>query len=212
MRLHGYWRSSCTYRVRIALGLKALPYEVVGVNLLEGRQRSDAMVAVNPSGQVPVLEVEGEGGPVGLAQSVAILEYLEETHPEPPLLPEDPIARARARQLTEVVNSGIQPLQNLAVMKALAAEGVDAKAWSRRVILEGLRAYEALAEPLAGRFSVGDAPSFADCALVPQLYNARRFEIDVAARLPLLARIDAACAELEPFQAAHPDRQPDAPT
>lgn len=207
--LYGYWRSSCTYRVRIALALKGVEHTIVPVHLLEGggQQHADAYRAKNPMAQVPSLEIEGG---VTLGQSMAILEYLEERYPEPPLLPEDLILRARARQLAEIVNSGIQPLQNLAVMKRLKAAGVEPNEWSADHIRRGLAAYAAVCEPVAGAFSVGDAPTLADCALVPQLYNARRFAIDVAADFPLLARIDARCAELEAFARAHPDRQPDA--
>lgn len=211
MKLYGYWRSSCTYRVRIALALKGVPYEVGVVNLLEKEQQAEGFVSKNPSAQVPVLEVEQDGELHELGQSVAILEYLEEQFPEPALLPRDPIARARARQLTEVVASGIQPLQNLFVMRMLKHEhDVDPNPWCVLHIERGLAAYDRIAERTAGTFSVGDAPSFADCALVPQLYNARRFGIDVEGTFPLLARIDARCAELEAFAAAHPDRQPDA--
>lgn len=211
MKLHGYWRSSCTYRVRIALNLKELPVTIVPVHLLEGAQREETFTEVNPSAQVPVLEVEHEGTRVALAQSMAILEYLEEQHPEPALLPHDPILRARTRQLAEIVNAGIQPLQNLLVMQKLQREhSVDAQAWCAFHIRRGLSAYQAVAQTTAGAFSVGDRPTIADCLLVPQLYNARRFDIDVAAELPLLARIDERCAELEAFSAAHPDRQPDA--
>lgn len=207
--LYGYWRSSCTYRVRIALALKGVEHTIVPVHLLEGggQQHADGYRAKNPMAQVPSLEIEGG---VTLGQSMAILEYLEERYREPPLLPEDLILRARARQLAEIVNSGIQPLQNLAVMKRLKAAGVEPNEWSVDHIRRGLAAYAAVCEPVAGAFSVGDAPTLADCALVPQLYNARRFAIDVAADFPLLARIDARCAELEAFARAHPDRQPDA--
>jgi maleylpyruvate isomerase len=209
MKLYGYWRSSCTYRVRIALALKGLAYEVLPVNLLEAEQRADGFVAMNPIGQVPVLELPDGSR---LTQSIAILEYLEETHPEPALLPREPLSRARVRQLTELVSSGIQPLQNFSVMQRLKNEhGVDAKAWSAFHIRRGLLAYQQLAESTAGELSVGDSPTFADCALIPQLYNARRFGIDVEGELPLLARIDARAAAMEAFRAAHPDRQPDAP-
>ena len=210
MKLHGYWRSSCSYRVRIALAFKGLSFENFAVHLAEGAQHDDAFSDVNPMRQVPVLEFEHEGRRVGIGQSIAILELLEELHPKPALLPADPIARARVRQLTELVNSGIQPLQNLYVMQGLKEREVDAKAWATFHIRRGLGAYQQLAEATAGRYSVGDEPSFADCALVPQIYNARRFGIDVAADLPLLAHIDAACAELAAFQSAHPNEQPDA--
>jgi maleylpyruvate isomerase len=211
MKLYGYWRSSCAYRVRIALALKGVPYELVVVNLLAKEQQAEGFMEKNPSAQVPVLEVERDGRVHELGQSVAILEYLEEQFPEPPLLPKDPIARARARQLTEVVASGIQPLQNLFVTRLLQHEhGIDPKPWCVLHIERGLAAYERIAKDTAGAFSVGDAPSFADCALVPQLFNARRFGVDVEAAFPLLARIDARCAEIGAFAAAHPDRQPDA--
>lgn len=212
MKLHGYWRSSATYRVRIALGLKELAYEVAPVHLLEGggQQHTEPFKAMNPMSQVPVLEVTEGTKTVHLAQSIAILEYLEEAYPRPALLPADPVLRARARQLAELVSSGIQPLQNLFVLQRLKEHGVDATAWSQLFNRRGLAAYHAIAEATAGTFSVGDQPTFADCALVPQLYNARRFGVDVEAEFPLLARIDAACAERPAFQAAHPDRQPDA--
>ena len=208
MKLHGYWRSSCTYRVRIGLELKKLDYDVVPVNLLEGQQKSEPYTGLNPTAQVPTLDLD-DG--TKLTQSVAILEYLEETHPEPRLLPEDALGRARVRQLVEVVNAGIQPLQNLSILKRLEAAGVDKVEWSKLHIERGLRAYERLAAPSAGAYSHGDAPSLADCLLIPQIYNARRFGIDVERELPLLFAIDARCSELEAFRAAHPDRQPDAP-
>ena len=208
MKLYGYWRSSCTYRVRIGLALKGIEVEIVPVNLLEGAQSADDYLARNPIAQVPLLERD-DG--VHLAQSMAILEYLEETHPSPPLLPSGPVDRARVRQLAEIVNAGIQPLQNLLVLERLKGAGLDAKEWSLYHIARGLRAYQRVAENHAGAFSFGDTPTIADCMLVPQIYNARRFGIDVEAELPLLAKIDARCREHEAFAAAHPDRQPDAP-
>ena len=141
---------------------------------------------------------------------MAILEYLEETHPEPPLLPAEPVGRARARQLAEMVNSGIQPLQNLAVLKALSGFGVDSKAWAASWIARGLAALEAEAARGAGHYLVGDALSFADVCLIPQLYNARRFGVDLE-RYPTLRRVEETCLALEAFQRAHPDAQPDAP-
>jgi maleylpyruvate isomerase len=214
MKIYGYWRSSCTYRVRIALGLKKRVFEVVAVNLVEdgGEQHKDGYRALNPMSQVPLLEVEHDGKVARLSQSMAILEYLEETYPEPHILPSDPIERARARQLAEIVNSGIQPLQNLAVTQRLKELEVDSDAWCAAHIRRGLSAYQAVcAVHTLGRFSVGDRPSIADCLLVPQLYNARRFKIDIQAEFPILARIDTECAKLEAFENAHPDRQPDRP-
>lgn len=208
MRLYGYWRSSSAWRVRIALEWKGLPWEYVPVHLVAdgGQQNLPAHAARNPMRQVPVLELDD--GRL-LSQSVAIVEYLEELQPTPPLLPADPFARAVVRQLVEVVNSGIQPLQNLRVLAAMEAAGGDRGAWARQVIEPGLAALQELARPHAGRFLVGDAPSLADVFLVPQLYNARRFGCGLEP-LDLLLRVEQAAQALPAFQRAHPDRQPDA--
>jgi len=215
VKLYTYWRSTSTWRVRIALAWKGIAHEVETVHLLEdgGRQHGEAFLALNPSEQVPVLVLDErapDGGTRRLAQSMAILEYLEERHPTPPLLPSDPWLRARARQLAEIVNSGIQPLQNLATTERLRELGGDPEAWRHHFISRGLASFERAAAETAGTFLVGNAPSFADVYLVPQLYNARRFSVDVAA-YPTLARVEATCAALPAFQAAHPDAQPDAP-
>lgn len=161
--------------------------------------------------QVPVLEYETEGGELRqITQSMAIMEFLEETHPEPALLPSDPYLRAKARQLAEVVNSGIQPLQNLDLLLRLKADfDVDARAWCAPYIRDGLVAYEAMMTALPGVFSVGDAPTFADICLIPQLYNARRFDVQLD-DLPALLELEARCMELPAFDASHPDNQPDA--
>jgi len=209
MKLHGFWRSTATWRVRIALAYKGLDHEYVVVDLLTdgGAQHSPEHRRLNPMAQVPVLEVEDGQH---LTQSIAILEYLEERHPSPPLLPPDPLARARVRQLTEVINAGIQPLQNTGVQRHLDGLGVDSGAWIRHFVGKGLQALEAMTRPLAGHFSVGDTLSFADLALVPELAFARRFGVDLAG-LPTLLQIEANCAELECFKRGHADRQPDAP-
>lgn len=209
LRLYSYWRSSCSWRVRIALAHKGLEHETVAVNLLHegGAQNRADFTAKNPLAQVPLLEVEGRAR--GVAQSLAIIELLEELHPEPPLLPRDPFERARARQLAEMINAGTQPLQNLGVMKHVKSLGADPHAWARHWIARGLAALEAEAAGSTGRFLVGDLVSIADVCLIPQLYNARRNGVDVEA-LPTLLRVEAACAELPAFVAAHPDRQPDA--
>jgi maleylpyruvate isomerase len=213
LRLHGYWRSSCSWRVRIALNLKGLKYEYVPVHLLKdgGQQNADAYRAMNPMRTVPMLEVtDAQGGVQRLAQSLAILEYLEEQHPAPALLPEDPFLRARARMLAEVVNSGIQPLQNLSVMQHVKAElGRDEKAWSVHWIARGMDALERSVRESAGRYCVGDRVTFADVCLIPQLYACRRFGVDPAA-YPELLRIEAECERLPAFQAAHANVQPDA--
>lgn len=216
--LYGYWRSSCSWRVRIALHFKGLDgWRYEAIHLVEGggQQHTEAHQGRNPMRQVPVLEVHGESvqgpGVFHLSQSMAILEFLEERYPEPRLLPADPIARARSRALAEVVNAGIQPLQNLAVIQKLRDElGLDAVAWCRDFIGRGLEAYEAQARQWGKGFSVGDQPTFADICLVPQLYNARRFGLPLQ-DYPTLLAIESHCQGLAPFQAAHPDEQPDAP-
>lgn len=212
MKLYGYWRSSCSWRVRISLNLKGLSYEDVPVHLVKdgGEQHGEAHRARNPMRTVPTLEVT-EGGRVHhLSQSLAILEYLEERHPSPALLPAEPLARARVRMLAEMVNSGIQPLQNLSVLQRLKGElRADEKAWSAYWIQRGLEALQVAVQETAGTYCVGEAVSLADLCLVPQLYNARRFGVDLEP-FGLLTRIESACAGLPAFQAAHPDRQPDA--
>lgn len=209
--LRSYFRSSASWRVRIALNYKGLPYETVPVHLLRegGEQHGDEHRHLNPMEQLPVLLIDG----TPLAQSLAILEYLEEVHPEPSLLPRDPLARARVRQLAEIVNSGIQPVQNLFVMQQLGAQlGADRQAqqaWSRFFIERGLRALEALVAAYGGIYSVGDGISIADVCLVPQLYNARRFSVDLS-HMPRLTAIEGRLASLPAFVAAHADHQPDA--
>lgn len=210
--LHNYWRSSASYRVRIGLGLKQLPWEYAAVNIIlgEGEQKSPGYRALNPMAQVPTLEISEDDGTVRhLQQSLPILEYLEDRWPEPRLLPADPYLRARARGLAEIVNSGIQPLQNLTVTKKVLAFGGDDKAWVKGFIADGLAAFEAQAKQTAGRFCVGDAPTIADCCLIPQLYSARRFGVPTE-QFAYLCLIEKACDQLPAFADAHPDRQPDA--
>jgi maleylpyruvate isomerase len=214
VKLYGYWRSSSAWRVRIALAWKGIPYENQPVGLVKngGEQHTPAFRDKNPLGQVPVLELDPEGdGPIRrLTQSMAILEYLEERHPTPPLLPADPWLRARARQLAEMVNAGIQPLQNLALLQHVKAVlSGEPDVWVRHFVGRGLAALESVAAEAPGTFLVGDAPTFADLYLVPQLYSARRYGVDLGA-FPTLTRVEAACAALPAFQAAHADVQPDA--
>ncbi|MFT4626154.1 MAG: maleylpyruvate isomerase [Myxococcota bacterium] len=205
MILYGYWRSSSAWRVRIGLALKGLDYTNVPVHLVKAEQRAPAHAARNPLRQVPVLEL-ADG--TQLTQSLAILEWLDETHPSPPLLPADALGRARCRAMAEVVNSGIQPLQNLAVLQGIDAIGGDRVVWGREAISRGLAALEAMANG-GTPFLCGDAPTVADLLLVPQLYNARRFACDLSG-LPTLLAVEARCAAMPVFQASHPDRQPDA--
>ncbi len=212
LRLYSYWRSSSSWRVRIGLALKGIAYEYVAVNLLAGEQWADAHRARSPASQVPVLEVTEGGRTLRLVQSMAILEWLDERHPQVPLLPADPEGRARVRARAEHVNSGTQPYQNAILLKTLKERfpGYE-KEWLRTFLPRGLEALErGLSDGLAGRFCHGDAPGLADCYLVPQIASARRFGLDLAP-YPTVCRIEAACAVLAPFQAAHPDRQPDAP-
>jgi maleylpyruvate isomerase len=212
---YAYWRSSSAWRVRIALNIKQVPVERRAVNLAPdaGAQHADSFRALNPMSKVPVLVIAEAPGPArALTQSMAIREYLEERFPSPPLLPADPWLRARARQLGEMVNAGIQPMQNLSFLQRLGESGVaEPKEVARHHIARGLGAIEAIAGETAGRFLVGDAPTIADLYLVPQLYSGRRFDVDLSA-FPQLLRIEASCAPLPAFAAAHPDVQPDAPT
>lgn len=213
MKLHSYWRSTSSWRVRIVLSLKGVPYEYVAVNLLPevSEQKAPRYEEVNPFRQVPVLEWDDGGKLVRLGQSIAIAEYLDETYPDPPLLPRDPLARAYVRQAVEIVNSGVQPLQNVSVVAAVRgmAGHEVANRWTKDVIARGLHALETLARHRAGRFSVGDELSLADVYLVPQLYNARRFGVDLSPYMRLGA-IETRAAGLEAFARAHPSRQPDA--
>jgi maleylpyruvate isomerase len=212
MKLYTYFRSSAAYRVRIALNLKGLPYEAVPVHLVKGggEQLKDDYRAVNPSALVPTLQEEG----ATITQSMAILEYLEETHPEAPLLPSAPLDRARVRALAQMIACDIHPVNNLRVLRYLVRTlkiSDDAKdEWYRHWVNEGFAALEVhlAGDSAPGRFCHGDAPTMADCFLVPQVYNAARFDIDMTP-YPRIASIDAACAALPAFAAAHPARQPD---
>jgi maleylpyruvate isomerase len=214
MILWDYWRSTAAYRVRIALNLKGLEAEHRVRHLRRGEQREAAYLAVNPQGLVPAL-VLADG--TVLTQSLAICEYLDETHPEPPLLPRDPVTRAKVRAFAQAIAAEIHAVQNLKVLNRVKALGHDqaaANAWARDVIAEGLDACEALLRdrPDAlkpGPFCFGAAPGLADIALVPQLYNARRFGVELGA-LPRLVAAEAACLALPAFAAAAPERQADA--
>jgi maleylpyruvate isomerase len=210
MRLYSYFRSSSAWRARIALAWKRVPHEIVTVHLLRsgGEQFAADFAAKNPLSQVPVLEVDEGDAPFRLTQSMAILEFLEERFPEPPLLPKGSAQRARVRELAEIVNSGIQPLQNLALRKALHEAGAAPEAFIARFILNGLRALEKRASVTAGRFLVSDSVTFADIYLVPQLYASARFGVDLG-EFPILRQVERECEALPAFQAAHPNAQPD---
>ena len=209
MRLHGYFRSSAAWRVRIALNLKGLRPGQAFHNLRHGGQRAPDYLRLNPQGLVPALET-GEG--TVLTQSLAICEWLEEGWPEPPLLPSGRDARARVRAFAQVIACDTHPVQNLKVLARLRGLGLpeeEVTAWARWAIGEGLAACEALIRGEPGPFCFGAAPTLADIALVPQLGNARRFRCDLTA-LPRLLAAEAACNALPAFAEAAPDRQPDA--
>ncbi len=208
MKLYGYWRSSAAYRLRIALNMKRIEREEVEINLREGEHRAPKYLAINPQGLVPALE---EGDRI-FGQSLAILEYLEETHPHPPLLPSSPAERARVRQLALLIACEVHPLQNFGVRQHLReAHGFDPDAdhaWAKHWILRGLAALEALVADHAetGAFCHGETPTIADICLVPQLYNARRGKFDLAS-YPNLVRIDENCLALDAFARAAPEQQ-----
>jgi maleylacetoacetate isomerase/maleylpyruvate isomerase len=213
VKLYSYFRSSAAYRVRIALNLKGLSYQTVPVHLTRGggEQHAPGYRKLNPQGLVPVLE---DGGRV-LTQSLAIIEYLDEVHPQTPLLPKDPAARARVRALALAIACDLHPLNNTRVLNYLTGPmglGDDAKqTWYRHWIAEGLGALEAslASDRETGRFCHGGAPGLADCCLIPQLANAHRFKCDVSP-YPTLLRIEKNCQALDAFQRAAPDKQPDA--
>ena len=214
LRLYSYWRSSAAYRVRIGLNLKGLAYEIVPVHLLRdgGEQLTPAFAANNPQKLVPVLQ----HGQRIFRQSLAILEYVDEVWPEPPLLPATSRERQRVRALAQLVAMDVHPLNNLRVMRYLEREWnvpqAERDSWTRHWIMEGFDAMEALLRdhPATGTFCDGFSPTIADCCLVPQVYNARRFGVDMA-RYPTIGAIEQACLELPEFRDAAPDRQPDAP-
>lgn len=208
--LHNYWRSSASQRVRIGLGLKGLAFDYVVVNIVKADQFAAAYKTKNPMSQVPTLEITEDDGTVrAVSQSLPILEYINERFPDPPILPVDLWLRARCRGLAEIVNSGIQPLQNLTTTNQVKAIGGDAVVWPKKFISDGLAAFENATADTAGAFCVGDHPTIADCCLIPQLTSARRFGVDVAPFSRLLA-IEERCLALPAFANAAPDRQPDA--
>ena len=204
--LYDYYRSSASYRVRIALNIKGVEYERRPVNLLESQQQSDEYRALNPQGFVPMLEMDG----VRLTQSMAIMGYLDQKVPTNPLLPAAAEARAHVLSLALTVACDIHPLNNLRILKylkdTLDVDQDSRDEWYRHWVAEGLRALEAMAAPRSGKFLFGDTPTLADVCLVPQLFNARRFNVPLDG-YPTLVRADENANRLEAFAAAHPDRQ-----
>lgn len=210
MKLFTYFRSSASFRVRIALNLKGIAYEPRFVHLAKGEHRLPAYAEGHPQGLLPALAFDG----VELTQSLAIIEYLDETHPHPPLLPADPLGRARVRSLALLVACEIHPLNNLRTLqylrKGLGQDEEGVKTWYRHWIADGLAKLEAdLARAPLGRYCHGDAPTLADCCLVPQVFNAKRYDSDLGA-YPRVMRVFDACMKLEAFDLAQPARQPDA--
>ncbi|MFC7379468.1 maleylacetoacetate isomerase [Brevundimonas sp. GCM10030266] len=208
MILHGYFRSTASWRVRIALNLKGLAPQQVFHHLRKGEQRAPDYLALNPQGLLPTLVTDD--GAV-LTQSLAICEYLDELHPEPALLPADPLKRARVRAVAQVIACDIHPVQNLKVLQNLRELGLAEEAvqsWAAVVIEEGLDAVDRLLADNPGPFAFGAAPTLADILIVPQLGNARRFNVDL--RWPRLLEIEAACLQLDAFKSAAPGAQPDA--
>jgi maleylacetoacetate isomerase len=210
MKLYGYFRSSAAFRLRIALNLKKLDYDSSFIHLRRGDQGRPDFLGVNPQGLVPALEVDGHT----LIQSLPIIEYLDETHPEPPLLPRDAAGRARVRALAAIVACDIHPLNNLRVLRYLQNSlGHDQGAigtWYNHWIDAGFRAFERLlaGDPWTGAFCHGEAPGLADIALVPQVVNAERYQLDLGP-YPTITRIFETCMQLDAFAAAHPGQQPD---
>jgi len=210
--LYQYWRSSASWRVRWALAIKGVSFESRAVNLRDGEQRSPEHRARNPIGHVPALVIDGRI----LVESVAIIEYLEETIPSPPLYPKDPFLRARVRQLVELCNAGVQPLQNLVALNKHSTDPAEQKAWGAFFNERGLAAYESWLHTIdgelesPGRFSVGDALTAADLFLVPQVYSARRFGVDVS-KFPRVLAAEASALATEHAISALPESQADAP-
>uniref|UniRef100_A0A8D1E2U3 Maleylacetoacetate isomerase n=1 Tax=Sus scrofa TaxID=9823 RepID=A0A8D1E2U3_PIG len=204
--LYSYFRSSCSWRVRIALALKNIDYEIVAINLIKdgGQQFSKEFQALNPMKQVPALKIDG----ITLSQSLAIIEYLEETRPTPRLLPQDPKKRAQVRMISDLLASGIQPLQNLSVLNQVGKE--NQLTWAQQVIAPGFNALEQILQSTAGKYCMGDEVSMADLCLVPQVANAERYKVDLSP-YPTISRINKSLLALEAFQVSHPSRQPDTP-
>jgi maleylpyruvate isomerase len=213
LELYSFWRSSASYRVRIALNLKALPYQLHAVNLVRdgGEQFSAAFREVNPQSRVPTLVHNGQR----FSQSLAIIEYLDEMFPDHRLIPRDPVDRARVRMLSQIIAADVQPLQNTSTTRYLKEQmhqdDAAVTAWLGEWIRRGLDAYDAhlKRDRLSGRFSHGETPTMADCCLIPQLYAAERFGVEPAS-YPRLALIAENCAALSAFAHAHPSKQPDA--
>jgi maleylacetoacetate isomerase len=212
MKLYTYYRSSAAYRVRIALNLKGIAYTPENINLLEAQQKGEQYRASNPQGLIPALELDD--GHV-ISQSTAILEWLEETHPQPALMPRDPLARSEVRSLVNHIACDIHPLLNLSILvylqQSLGADQQQVDLWYSEWIYRGFAGIETVAREGNGLYCLGDSPGMADCYLIPQVYNALRFNVDVNA-YPAILSIFHHCNTLDAFHRAHPDQQADSPS
>lgn len=205
--LYNYWRSSCSWRVRWALALKGVAFRNVPIDLLHDGQKSPDFLSLNPAGFVPAMVIDG----VAYGESLALLEWIEETWPNPSLLPLDPVSRLRVRQLCLTIVAGTQPLQNLVAMRAHSTDGAEQSRWARTWIQRGLQTFEALAQLnyVAGTFSFGGTLTMADLCVVPQVYNAKRFGVDLS-EMPIVSRIYDHCLTLSACTEAAPQNQPGA--
>uniref|UniRef100_A0A914WZZ6 maleylacetoacetate isomerase n=1 Tax=Plectus sambesii TaxID=2011161 RepID=A0A914WZZ6_9BILA len=203
--LYSYWRSSCSWRVRAALSLKGIDYDYKAVNLVKAEQKADDYTKFNPAGMVPSLAIDGKT----LTESLAIMEYLEETRPEHALLPKDAFDRATVRAICQEIASGIQPIQNLPILNHVGG-GEKGQQWAHHFISNGFNVLEKMLSKTAGKYSFGDSVTIADCCLVPQVYNAQRFKVDLAS-YPCIERVHSALMDLDAFKKSHPSRQPDTP-
>eukprot|EP00066_Takifugu_rubripes_P026153 XP_011615419.1 PREDICTED: maleylacetoacetate isomerase isoform X2 [Takifugu rubripes] len=203
--LHGYFRSSCSWRVRIAFALKGVEFDQVAVNLIKdgGQQLTEQYKTLNPMQQVPAVEIDG----ITLSQSLAVIQYIDETRPGPRLLPADPKKRAQVRLISDLIASGIQPLQNLYVIQKMGAEKMQ---WAQHFIDRGFQALEPILKETSGTYCVDDEISMADICLVPQVYNAERFKVDLE-KYPTIKRLNQTLREIEAFRVSHPSCQPDTP-
>jgi maleylpyruvate isomerase len=211
--LHGYWRSTASYRLRIALGLKGIAFRQVTHDLRIGAQMAEDYLAISPQGLVPALQPDDKSGNVSLIQSMAIMEWLEEQWPEPSLLPADPIGRAVVRAMAQIIACDIHPLNNLRVLarlrRELRADETQVSHWITHWISSGFSSLESLILRHGGQFAFGDSPTFADCCLVPQLFAAERFQVDTEA-FPALVAVAGHARSLDVFRMAEPERQADA--
>jgi len=207
LKLYSYFRSSCAWRVRIALEYKGLPYDVVPVQLMREQQFQADFMKLNPMAQVPALIV---GGNRTLLQSLAIIEYLDEVYPDKPLLPQDPLRRAKVREISELIASGIQPLQNLRTLHKHSDDPNEKLSWAQFWIHNGLQALEKTLTECSGIYCVGNDITMADVCFVPQIANTHRFKVDISC-FPIITRLEKVFEEIPAFQRAHASNQPDCP-